>query len=536
MRFCSARNLFLNKERNIKDIMFMVSTASILADHKGLAYSGITGEEHKKVFGQYLTPPEVAVFMSRLASNRKEAHLRILDPGMGSGILGITLVERIIISFKSIKSIHLTGYEIDSGLKKIAQESLDHLKIWANTENVIFTYEIRVKDFVLDKAFLLDDSPSLLSALRADCENELFDIVISNPPYFKISKDDPRARAAAKVVYGQPNIYALFMAISAKLLNNNGELIFITPRSYASGPYFKSFREFFFNEVTPVLFHLFNSRTEAFDRDAILQENLILYAKRTSKNDSNKNVKISYSNGSRDLEASKCRMFPLKRLIDILSLNKVLFLPTTDEDDRILQIVNSWSGSLHKYEMEISTGKVVPFRATEFLSEQGDIRNGEAPLIWMNSIRNSNVIWPFKKRSKPQYIRITAETRPLLNPNGNYVLLRRFSAKEEFRRLNSSPYLQEQLPCNYIAFENHVNYVHRPHGKIGRTEAIGISAILNSLFLDTYFRVSNGNTQVSATEIRDMPLPEMHTIRRIGELLGSDKEINVDAYLEKHAT
>jgi adenine-specific DNA-methyltransferase len=514
----------------------MTSTASNLADHKGLAYSGTTGEDHKKIFGQYLTPPDVAAFMSGLVTIRKVANLRILDPGIGSGILGISLAERIIEKFKSIESIHLVGYEIDSGLNIILQEALDHLKILARDNNVAFTYELRFKDFVLDKAFVLDDAPSLFHSFNSEAETELFDFIISNPPYFKISKDDPRARAAAKVVYGQPNIYALFMAISAKLLKNNGELIFITPRSYASGPYFKSFREFFFNEITPIQFHLFNSRTEAFDRDSILQENLILHAKKISKCDMGTNIKISFSNGSRDLEKSQFRMLPLKNAIDISSLNKVLFLPTTTEDDRILEVVNSWSGSLHRYKMEISTGRVVPFRATEYLSDQGDINNGEAPLIWMNSIRDSNVVWPFEKRSKPQYIRITDETRPLLNLNGNYVLLRRFSAKEESKRLNSSPYLKDQIPCEYIAFENHVNYVHRPHGKISRSEAMGISAILNSIFLDTYFRVSNGNTQVSATEIRDMPLPRIQEIRNIGEILESGKQVNVDEYLAKYST
>jgi adenine-specific DNA-methyltransferase len=508
---------------------------SIFADHNGLAYSDKTGEEHKKTFGQYFTPSEVAAFMASLASIRKTAHIRILDPGMGSGILGIALIEKIIEDFKSIETIQLVGYEIDSGLRKIAQESLEHLKTWASSKYVAFTYEMRFKDFVLDKAFVIDDSPSLFSALHTESEIELFDIIISNPPYFKISKDDPRARAAAKVVYGQPNIYALFMAISAKLLKLNGELIFITPRSYASGPYFKSFRESFFTEITPIQFHLFNSRTEAFDRDAVLQENLILHAKRKSKDDFEKKVIISSSNGARDLESVKYRKLQLRRVIDQASLNKVLFFPATEEDDRRLEIVDSWSGSLHKYEMEISTGKVVPFRSTEFLMEQGDISNGEAPLIWMNSIKDSTVIWPLDKRSKPQYIRITEETRPLLNQNGNYVLLRRFSAKEETHRLNASPYLQEQLPCEYVAFENHVNYVHRPRGQIMRVEAIGISAIFNSLFLDTYFRVSNGNTQVSATEIRDMPLPGIQHIKKIGELIDSGKQINVNEYLAEHS-
>lgn len=229
------------------------------------------------------------------------------------------------------------------------------------------------------------------------------------------------------------------------------------------------------------------------------------------------------------------RTLSLKRVIDPSSSNKIVFLPTTENDDGMLEVVDSWPGSLHKYAMEISTGKVVPFRAAEYLSEYGDIHNDEAPLIWMNSIRDFTVVWPFERKSKPQYIRITDETMPLLNRNGNYVLLRRFSAKEENRRLNASPYLKDKLSCGYVAFENYVNYVHRPHRKISISEAIGISAILNSLYLDTYFRVSNGNTQVSATEIRDMPLLEISQIRHIGELMESGENVDVDAYLTAYS-
>ncbi|HAJ78501.1 MAG TPA: methyltransferase [Fibrobacteres bacterium] len=473
--------------------------------------------------------------MAGFVSKPKSCRINILDPGIGSGVLSITLIEHIIENYHDVSSIHLVGYEIDSGLMAVSRKAFEYLIKWAHKKNVEFTYEIRFKDFVLDKAYILDDRPSLFCELHPEQKPELFDIIISNPPYFKISKDDPRALAASRIVYGQPNIYALFMAISSRMLSHGGDLIFITPRSYASGPYFRSFREFFFSEVIPVQFHLFNSRTEAFDRDAILQENIILHARRNGKKNDTHKVKISVSNGSSDLKSSSIRELSLKRVIDSSSVNKIVFLPTTEADDRILSVVDSWLGSLHKFEMEISTGKVVPFRATEFLSSKGDINNGEAPLIWMNSIRDFDVVWPYEKRCKPQYIRITDETRPLLNTNGNYVLLRRFSAKEETKRMNSSPFLKDKLPCGYVAFENHVNYVHRPQGKISRTEAIGVSAIFNSIYLDTYFRVSNGNTQVSATEIRDMPLPDISHIRHIGEIIDSGKKIDADEYLTAHS-
>jgi adenine-specific DNA-methyltransferase len=508
---------------------------SIAADALGLEYSGNQDAIHKKAFGQYLTPIEVASFMASLTIPHKSSNIRLLDPGIGSGILVIALIEHIIENWQGVQNIHVTGYEIDTALEPICKKTLDSTVLWAKKKKVNLAYEIRFKDFILDNAHVLHDGPTLISKLNVGSDDEPFDIVISNPPYFKISKDDPRAKAAQKIVYGQPNIYALFMAVSTRLISRTGQMVFITPRSFASGPYFRAFREFLFSEITPKQLHLFCSRTDAFDRDAILQENLILHARRKNNGNGSTKVKISFSHGSRDLEACPSRSLSLESIIKLKSLNKVLFLPTSKDEDKIIETVNSWKGSLHKFDMEISTGKVVPFRAIDYLLTEGDIENGEAPLIWMNSIRDSQIVWPIFKNRKPQYIKIQDETLPLLNKNGNYVLLRRFSAKEEKKRLNSSPYMQGRIKSEYVAFENHVNFIHRPKGNITRTEAFGISAILNSSYLDGFFRISNGNTQVSATEIRDMPLPDLGLIRKIGEAVENNANINIEEILSAKA-
>jgi adenine-specific DNA-methyltransferase len=124
-------------------------------------------------------------------------------------------------------------------------------------------------------------------------ENSLI-YIISNPPYFKLSKDDKKTIAAKELVSGQPNIYSIFMGIAAKLLSKNGELIFITPRSFASGNYFKAFRELFFNTVQIDKIHLFNSRKDTFNRDSVLQETVVIKAIREKINP-NKNVLVSSS-------------------------------------------------------------------------------------------------------------------------------------------------------------------------------------------------------------------------------------------------
>jgi len=54
---------------------------------------------------------------------------------------------------------------------------------------------------------------------------------------------------------------------------------------------------------------------------------------------------------------------------------------------------------------------------------------------------------------------------------------------------------------------------------LDRTEVIGISALLDSDLFDVYFRTFNGNVNVSATELRSMPLPDLGIIKSIGEKL-----------------
>ena len=54
-------------------------------------------------------------------------------------------------------------------------------------------------------------------------------------------------------------------------------------------------------------------------------------------------------------------------------------------------------------------------------------------------------------------------------------------------------------------------------GKLAYEEAIGIAAFLNSTLVDRYFRITNGNTQINATELRKLPLPPLEQLIRIGQ-------------------
>ena len=224
---------------------------------------------------------------------------------------------------------------------------------------------------------------------------------------------------------------------------------------------------------------------------------------------------LSASRGVNDVDHPNRRTIPIESALDLKSVHKVLRLPISDDDDAVLALVDSWPNKLGSLGLNISTGPVVPFRATELIAKEGSGCDTHVPLLWMNHVRAMSVQWPLR-RHKPEYIKRNG-AKPLLVPNKNYVLLRRFSAKEEARRLTAAPYIATDFDIPEIGLENHLNYIHRPGGALTPDETWGLAALYNSRLLDTYFRAINGNTQVSATELRAMPLPPHETILVLGQ-------------------
>jgi|SRR3989344_5779175 len=496
----------------------LIKTPSKYAEELGNDF--IVSKEKNAIasLGQYFTPQIIAELIAKNFIGVKPGNeLKILDPGAGSGILSCALCEQITNWQHKPKHIELTAYEIDEALVPILKKSFSNLKHWLADRNISLSFSINDRDFILENAKILNKT--FQRSLFGEKDFEEFDFIVANPPYFKIPKSDPRAKAASSVIHGQPNIYALFMAVAAALLKENGQLGFITPRSYAAGLYFKKFRQNFFNQITPVSIHIFDSRDKAFNKDGVLQENVILHGKKDSKiNRSQYEVRISSCYGLSDIENTTTIEIPLAEIITPEE-DYVLHIPTEVTQREVVKIVKSWKYNLHSLGLNVSTGPIVPFRAREILTQNPIGQN--VPLLWLHNIKTMNISWPTKSR-KPQYVKITDRARKLLVPNGNYVLVRRFSAKEEKKRIVAAPLTSEILKSQFVGIENHINYIYRKIGELSEIEALGLAAILNSSLLDSYFRIFNGNTQVSATELRNLPLPSSRIIEKIGLLIKSN--------------
>jgi len=475
----------------------------------------------RKLHGQFLTPPTVARYMADQLGALPDK-FTILDPALGSGTLLCAVIERLI-NENTRADVQVEGYEIDPVLYETAFSILERARIGAAKRGVNLDVRLHCGDYILEEA--AHRQPSLFTLM--DEPPQRYSYIIANPPYFKLNSDDPRAKINRSLVGTHTNIYTLFMALAVKSLASQGRSVFIVPRSFCSGAYFARFREELSDQVAIERLHLFDSRGENFDE--VLQENVIITFERRANSVLTtvpSGISISASQNSADIAYAETRAVPSPLVL--YRRDRVMFyrLPTDPNDELILRAFDSWEGSLHQYGMEVSTERVVAFRAEDHLRVFPS--ETTVPLLWMQHAKAGGIEHPLHDLRKSQWIEPIPDAASLLVSVANYVLLRRFSAKEEPRHLIAGAFLRDIFAFSCVGFENHLNYIYRQHGELTKAETCGLVALYNSALFDRYFRITNGNTQVNATELRALPLPPLNVIQSIGALLISNPRVDVD--------
>ncbi len=452
-------------------------------EKKAYVHTQATSLTKKKELGQFFTDHRIADFMAHLFSFTlpHSDTIHILDCGAGHGILSISLANQLIQ--KGYQNIAVTLYEIDPTVLMELDKNLKEFK--KNNPGISFYYTIVEQNFILDHI------------------DQKFDYIISNPPYFKLNKQSPEAQAMPHVIHGQPNIYMLFMAKSAELLKDHGEMVFITPRSFTAGTYFKKFREYLLHSLSLNHIHIFNTRKNHFQNENILQETIITkFSKLLSKD-----VSIT---SSEDSTFSHIDTLHTTKDLIVESRRNIICIPSSTSDLDILTQFHNAPATMEELGYKISTGKVVTFRNKELLATttNGLFNLGKVycPLLWMHNFKNETLIFPID-RIKEQYIECSDKSAALLIPNQNYLIIKRFSSKEQHRRINIGYIFKDDLHGGYIGLENHLNYLYRENRELTREEMKHLGDFLVSENVDQYFRILNGNTQVNATDILNLPIP-----------------------------
>jgi adenine-specific DNA-methyltransferase len=226
-------------------------------------------------------------------------------------------------------------------------------------------------------------------------------------------------------------------------------------------------------------------------------------------------ITVTKSLGRKLVETPERAKVALDNIIDNSCGDYVIRIPETSDDREILKLVESFSTRFCDIGLRISTGPIVLFRATEFLLSNNSDKSS-VPLLQPHNIKPFETIWPINKNGKPIASKLCNDSLHLLLPVKNYVLLKRFSAKEEKRRLTAGCFFPSQFPYPRVGIENHLNYICHSKRDLSENEIYGIAALFNSSLFDRYFRTISGNTQVNATEIRAMYFPNLKTLSKIG--------------------
>ncbi|MDO9315247.1 MAG: Eco57I restriction-modification methylase domain-containing protein [Burkholderiaceae bacterium] len=473
------------------------------AHRAGRAFTATLSRDEQRDLGQFMTPPAIAAFMARrLIANVSDDHVRVLEPAAGAGVLAAAVIEELLARTHKPSHIDLLLYEIDERLAPHLRSLCQQMTEACSKQGVRLDWNVTVGDFLLSD-LALDGRP--IEGL----------VVISNPPFFKLAGNDPRAVAHRYAVWGQPNIYSLFMAACARITPPGGRFCFITPRSWMSGAYFQAARQSMLRDLTIDAMHAFESRTDSFEADAVLQETMITWAVGRMTSEPGLPVLLTRSQGVSDIEDAVVQTVPTERIISH-DRSSMLSLPGVGGDS-----FEGWTSTLGSHGLKVSTGPVVAFRASRHLHEAG--AGGTVPLLWMQHVGQQAIRWPLGK--KREHIAATADSAWMLLPNVPMVLMRRFSPKEAPRRVVCASY-EGALPGPVIGLENHLNYIYRPAGKMSVHETRGLSAYLSSRIVDRHLRAFAGTTQVNAVELRELPLPSLERLIAIGMSLGSDPTLD----------
>jgi adenine-specific DNA-methyltransferase len=338
-----------------------------------------------------------------------------------------------------------------------------------------------------------------------------FNTAILNPPYRKIRSDSATRLLLRSAGIETSNLYAGFVALVARLLEQGGEMVAITPRSFCNGPYFKPFRQDFLEAMSLRRLHVFESRSAAFRGDAVLQETIIFHAVKGAPKP--ERVIVSRSSGVPGGAVTQ-RAVDYREITSPDDPQRFIHLPSDNQHERARRAMQRLSTSLSVLGLSVSTGRVVDFRVKDFLrAEPG---RDTVPLIYPCHFNGGFVCWPKEKARKPNAILSNEQTRELLVPAGVYVLVKRFTTKEERKRIVACIYDPHQIPASLVGFENHLNYFHiNAHG-LPMTLAKGLAAFLNATVVDVYFRQFNGHTQVNATDLRSLNYPTKAELEMLG--------------------
>jgi len=304
-------------------------------------------KDEKKENGIYFTPPKTVNKTIHLLEPYMKNIFNILEPSCGS-------CEYILSLNEKYKNIKITGIELNNTIYE-SIKSIENTNIKIYNENFL---EYR--------------------------EDKKYDLIIGNPPYFVMKKTDVDNQYY-KYFEGRPNIFILFIIKSLNILNDNGILSFVLPKSFSNCLYYDKTRKYI-NDNYQIL-HIIENKDSYIETN---QETITLIIKKTNEDINNKEYIINIQGFS--IFGTPENIVKLKSLyLNSSTLNNLGFI--------------------------VNVGNIVWNQCKNELTNDSN----KTLLIYSSDIKNKRLeIQSYSNDSKKNYIDRKGDTVPLLVINRGY--------------------------------------------------------------------------------------------------------------------